>query len=107
MPGLTWIALLFFLLALGFGAFHAVREAIRLFRTFGSSTSRLSHAIEGVAASADEISRRLERLPDKGERLTADLERFSQSRAELGFLLSRFAEVRRTVKDLRAVALGK
>ena len=107
MPVLTWLALAFFLLAIAAGAFHAVREAIRLFRTIGSSSARLGHAVGDVADSADETGRRLEALPAGGERLTAELARLAESRARLSLLLKRFADVRRMVTGARAGVLGK
>lgn len=107
MPLLTWLALAFFLVAIGGAAFFAIREAIRLFRTFGSSGTRVGHALDEVSSTADEIARRLEALPAGGERLSAELARFSHSRSRLSLLLTRFADVRRLVTGARAGVLGK
>lgn len=107
MPLSTWLALAFFLVAVAAAAFYAVREAIRLFRTFGSAGARVGHAVDEVGTSADEIARRFEALPAGGERLTAELERFSHARSRLSLLLARFADVRRMVTGARAGVLGK
>lgn len=107
MPLLTWLALVFFLGAIAAAAFYAVREAIRLFRTLGSSSARVGHALDEVSTTADEIARRLEALPAGGERLTVELERLSHSRSRLSLLLTRFADVRRMVTGARAGVLGK
>jgi hypothetical protein len=107
MAVLTWIAVVFFLVATIGTALHAARRGWRTFKTFGAVAGSLADAIAAVAASADEAARRAEALPEAGERLSRELSALAVSRAQLGVLLGALARTRETVDGFRGLVLGK
>ena len=104
---LTLAAVAVFLVAVGWAAYGAVRHGLRAMRTFGSVGSGLGRELERLDSSIADTMLRLDALPTNEQRLQVALEQLRRSQAELSFVLHHLADVRRTVRDARAIVLGK
>jgi hypothetical protein len=110
MPGmalLTWISLLFLVLAVvGSIAVAAVR-ALRVWRTFRRFSSATSAAIGGVLETAAEAERHAVALTEGTERLSAALARLEQSRARLAVIQAAAGQARSSLRAFRGVVPRK
>ena len=110
MPGmalLTWISLLFLVLAVaGSIAFAAVR-ALRVWRTFNRFSSTASAAVDGVLATAAEAERHAGALTEGTERLSAALARLEQSRARLAVVQAAATQARSSLLAVRGLVPRK
>jgi hypothetical protein len=110
MPGmalLTWISLLFLVLAvIGSVAVAAVR-ALRVWRLFNRFSSATSAALDGVLATAAEAERHAVALTEGTERLSAALARLEQSRARLAVIETAAARARSSLLAFRGVVPRK
>jgi hypothetical protein len=104
---LTWVALVFFLFAVGVTAVHAGLRAFRAVRTFGSAVGAVGEKLEMVTRSADDAAKHTAGLSEGGERLARALASLAESRAQLSVLLKEIARVRRAVDGVRGVLYGK
>jgi len=104
---LTWVALVFFLFAVGVTAVRAGIYGWRAFKKVGAAAASAGDKLEMVLRSADDVAERAARLPEGSERLARALASLAVSRAELGLLLSAVARVRRTVDGVTGFVYGK
>ena len=110
MPGmalLTWISLLFLVVAVvGSIAFAAARGlyAWRAFRRFSRTTSA---AIGGVLETAAEAERHAVAFTEGTEKLSAAVVRLEQSRAELAVIQAAATQARSSLSSLRGAVPRK
>jgi hypothetical protein len=107
VPVITWIALVFFLVATAGNGIYAGLRAWRSFKTLGSVATSLAGGLDAVANSADEAIRRATGLSAGTERLSRELGSLAESRAELSVLLGALARVRSTLDGFTGVVYGK
>ena len=97
MALLTWISLLFLVLALVGSIAVAVSRALRAWRTFKRFSKTTSAAIEGVLDSAAEAEQHAVAFTEGTQKLTAALARLEESRAQLALIQAAAAEARSTL----------
>ena len=107
MLSLTWLAVVFFLVAVAASAALAVRRGIALFRAVGAGAGALGVGIARVLDAADETARAADALPARTEELAAELERLAESRRQLALLAGALSDVRRSTTGARTAVLGK
>jgi hypothetical protein len=94
MALLTWICLLFLVLALvGSGALAVVR-GLRTWQVFRRVTGALSGAVDDVMRRGEAAEEHALALAEKSERLSSAIAHLQRSLAELAILRSAFANAR-------------
>ncbi len=107
MALLTWISLLFLVVAtVGSIAFAATR-ALRAWRAFKRFSRTTRAAIGGVLETAAEAERHAVAFAEGTEKLTAALAHLEQSRAELAVIQAAAAEARSSLGALRGAVPRK
>jgi hypothetical protein len=107
MALLTWISLLFLVLAVvGSIAVAAVR-GLRVWRTFHRFSSTTSAALDGVLKAAAEAERHAVALTEGAERLSAALARLEQSRARLAIIQAASTRARSSLLAVRSLVPRK
>jgi uncharacterized membrane protein len=97
MALLTWISLLFLVLALVGSIALAASRALRAWRTFKRFSKTTSAAIEGVLETAAEAERHAVAVAEGTQKLSAALARLEESRAQLAAIQAAAAEARSTL----------
>ena len=107
MALLTWISLLFLVVA-GVGSVAvAATRALRAWRTFKRFSRTTSAAIGEVLETAAEAERHAVAFTEGTEKLTAALAHLEQSRAELAVIQAAASEARSSLGALRGVVPRK
>ena len=107
MALLTWISLLFLVVAVvGSIAVAAVR-ALRTWRSFQRFSRATSAAVAGVIETAAEAEKHAAAFTEGTEKLTAALARLEQSRAELAVIEAAANEARSSLSALRGAVPRK
>ena len=107
MTLLTWISLLFLVLAVVGSITVAVVRALRVWRLFNHFSRTTSAAIDGVLATAAEAERHALALTEGTERLSAALARLEQSRARLAVIGTAATRARSSLLAFRGVVPRK
>ncbi len=110
MPGmalLTWVSLLFLVVAVVGSIAFAATRGLRTWRTFRRFSRTTSSAIGGVLETAAEAERHAAAFTEGTEKLTAALARLEASRAELAVIQGAAAEARAPLSSLRGAVPRK
>jgi hypothetical protein len=107
MALLTWISLLFLVLAFVGPIAVAVSRALRAWRTFKRFSKTTSTAIEGVLETAAEAEQHAVAVTEGTQRLSAALARLEESRAQLAVIQAAAAEARSTLFAFRGAVPRK
>jgi hypothetical protein len=94
MALLTWISVVFLILAAAGSIAVAGSRGLRAWRTFRRFSSTTSSAIGDVLAAAAEAERRADAVTDATEKLSAALAQLNKSRAELAVIEAAAAEAK-------------
>jgi hypothetical protein len=103
MALLTWISLLFLVVAVVGSIAVAAARGLRAWRTFRRFSRTTSGAIGAVLETAAEAERHAVAFTEGTEKLSAALAHLEQSRAELAVIQAAAAEARSSLGVLRAV----
>ena len=110
MPGmalLTWVSLLFLVVAVVGSIAYAATRALRAWRTFKRFSRTTSSAIGGVLETAAEAERHAGAFTVSTEKLNAALARLEASRAELALIQAAAGEARAPLASLRGAVPRK
>ena len=107
MPLLTWISLLFLVVAIVGSIAVAASRALRTWRTFKRFSKTTSTAVAEVLETAAEAERHAAAFTEGTERLTAALTRLEQSRAQLAVIQAAAAEARASLFAFRGAVPRK
>jgi hypothetical protein len=107
MSLLTWVSLLFLLVAVVGSIAFAATRALHAWRTFRRFSKTTSAAIENVLETAAEAERHAVAFTEGTERLSAALAHLEQSRAELEVIQAAAAEARSSLTSLRGAVPRK
>jgi hypothetical protein len=107
MALLTWISLLFLVLALVGSIAFAAARALRAWRTFRRFSRTTSAAIGGVLETATEAERHAVAFTEGAEKLSAALARLEQSRAQLAVIQAAATQARSSLSSLRGAVPRK
>jgi uncharacterized membrane protein len=101
MALLTWISLLFLVLALVGSVAVAATRALRAWRTFKRFSKTTSAAIEGVLETAAEAEQHAVAFTEGTQKLSAALAHLEESRAQLAVIQAAATEARSTLFAFR------
>jgi hypothetical protein len=110
MPGmalLTWISLLFLVVAVVGSIAYAVSRALRAWRTFRRFSRTASTAIANVLETAAKAEGHAVAFTEGTEKLTAALAHLEQSRAELAVIQAAAAEAGSSFSAMRGAVPRK
>ena len=107
MALLTWISLLFLIVAVVGSIAVAATRGLRAWRTFRRFSRTTSTAISGVMATAAAAEQHAVAFTEGTEKLSAALAHLEQSRAELAGIQAAAAEVRSSLGSLRGAVPRK
>ena len=107
MALLTWISLLFLVLALVVSIAVAVSRALRAWRTFKRFSKTTSAAIEGVLETAAEAEQHAAAFTEGTRKLSAALAHLEESRAQLALIQAAATEARSTLFAFRGAVPRK
>jgi uncharacterized tellurite resistance protein B-like protein len=107
MALLTWISLLFLVVAVAGAVAVAASRALRAWRTFRRFSRTASAAIGSVLETAAEAERHAVSFSDGTARLSAALAHLEQSRAELAVIQAAATEARSTLFAFRGAVPRK
>jgi hypothetical protein len=97
MALLTWICLLFLVVAIVGSVAFAAARGLRTWRTFRGVSRAVSGAVEDVLQTAAAAEAHAVSLAEKTERLSVSITHLQESLAELAILRSAFANARSTL----------
>ncbi|MDX6475939.1 MAG: hypothetical protein QOH95_1450 [Gaiellaceae bacterium] len=104
---LTWISLLFLVLALAVSVTIAVRGGLRAWRAFRGLTGATTAALDDVVRTASEAEGHAVAFSDGSEQLSAAIARLQRSLAELGVLGSALSDARASLLSFRGAVPRK
>jgi cell shape-determining protein MreC len=107
MALLTWVSLLFLVVAIVGSIAVAVLRGLRAWRTFKRFTRTTTAAMERVLETAAEAERHAVAFTESTEKLNAALAHLEQSRAELAVIQSAAAEARTSLTSFRGAVPRK
>jgi uncharacterized membrane protein len=107
MALLTWISLLFLVLAVVGSIAVAATRALRAWRTFRRFSKTTSAAIAGVLETAAEAERHAVAFTEGTEKLSAALAHLERSRAELGVIQAAADQARSSLFAFRGAVPRK
>jgi hypothetical protein len=107
MALLTWISLVFLVVAVVGSIAFAASRGLHAWRTFKRFSRTTSAAIAGVLETAAEAEQHAVAFTEGGEKLSAALARLEQSRAELAVIQAAATEARSTLSSLRGAVPRK
>jgi hypothetical protein len=107
MALLTWISLLFLVVAVLGSIAYAATRALRAWRTVRRFSGSTSSALAGVLETAAEAERHAVAFTESTERLTTALARLDASRAEHAVIQAAAAEARSSLTSLRGAVPRK
>jgi uncharacterized tellurite resistance protein B-like protein len=110
MPGmalLTWVSLLFLVVAAGGSIAYAATRALRAWRIFKRFSRTTSSAIAGVLETAADAERHAVAFTEGTEKLSAALARLEESRAQLAVIQAAANETRSSLGSLRGAVPRK
>ncbi|MFL5962403.1 MAG: hypothetical protein ACJ757_05865 [Gaiellaceae bacterium] len=107
MALLTWISLLFLLVALLGSVAIAAYRGLRVWRSFRRLSKTISAAVRKVLETAAEAERHAVALSEGTERLSAALARLEESRAELAVIEAAAGEARSSLLSFRGTVPRK
>jgi hypothetical protein len=107
MPLLTWISLLFLVVAVVGSIAYAASRALQAWRTFRRFSKKTSTAIGGVLETAAEAERHAVAFTEGTQKLTAALAQLERSRAELAVIQAAANEARSSLSVLRGAVPRK
>ncbi|MDX6453550.1 MAG: hypothetical protein QOH16_3599 [Gaiellaceae bacterium] len=110
MPGmalLTWISLLFLVVAVVGSIAYAATRALGAWRTFRRFSRTTSAAIGGVLETAAEAEGHALAFTEGTEKLSAALARLEQSRARLAVIQAAASQARTSLSSLRGAVPRK
>jgi hypothetical protein len=107
MALLTWISLLFLVLAVVGSIAYAVSRALRTWRIFRRFSKTTSAAIADVLETAAEAEQHAVAFTEGTEKLSAALAHLEQSRAELAVIQAAAADARSSLSALRGAVPRK
>ena len=107
MALLTWISLLFLVVAIVGSMAVAASRGLRAWRTFKRFSHTTSAAIAGVLQTAAEAERHAVAFTEGTEKLSAALTRLEESRAELAVIQAAATEARSSLTSLRGAVPRK
>ena len=107
MALLTWISLLFLVIAVLGSIAIAATRALRAWRTFRRFSRTTSTAISGVLASAAEAEQHAVAFTEGTEKLSAALAHLERSRAKLAVIQAAVAEARSSLSAFRGAVPRK
>jgi len=107
MALLTWISVLFLVVAVVGSIAAAATRALRAWRAFRRFSRTTSTAIGGVLEAAAEVEQHAVAFTEGTDKLTAALARLEQSRAELSVIQAAAGEARSTLFAFRGAVPRK
>ncbi|HEX4679131.1 MAG TPA: hypothetical protein VH210_08030 [Gaiellaceae bacterium] len=107
MSLLTWVSLLFLVVAIVGSIVVAVSRGLRTWRTFRRFSMTTSAAIGDVLETAAEAERHAVAFTDGTEKLSAALARLEESRAELAVIQAAAAEAKASLLAFRGAVPRK
>jgi hypothetical protein len=107
MALLTWVSLLFLVVAVVGSVAFAASRALHAWRTFRRFSKTTSTAIAGVLQTAAEAERHAVAFTEGTEKLSAALARLEKSRAELAVIEAAAAEARASFTSARGAVPRK
>ena len=107
MSLLTWVSLLFLVVAVVGSIAYAAARGLRAWRTFRRFSRTTSSAISGVLETAAEAERHAAAFTERTEKLSAALVRLEESRADLAVIQAAAAEARSSLTSLRGAVPRK
>ncbi len=107
MALLTWISLLFLVLAVVGSIAVAASRGLRAWRTFRRFSKTTSAAIGGVLETAAEAEQHAVAFTEGTEKLSAALARLQESRAQLAVIQAAATEARSTLFAFRGAVPRK
>jgi hypothetical protein len=107
MALLTWVSLLFLVVAIAGSIAFAVSRGLRTWRTFRRFSTTASSAIAGVLETAAEAERHVVAFTEGTEKLSAALARLEGSRAELAVIQAAADEAQSSLFALRGAVPRK
>ena len=107
MALLTWISLLFLVLALVGSIAFAATRALHVWRTFRRFSRATSAAIGGVLETAAEAERHAVAFTEGTEKLSAALARLEESRARLAVIQAAATQARTSLLAFRGAVPRK
>jgi flagellar hook-basal body complex protein FliE len=107
MSLLTWVSLLFLVVALVGSIAYAASRGLRAWRTFRRFSKTTSAAIESVMERAAEAEEHAVAFTEGTDRLNEALVHLEQSRAELAVIQAAAGEARSSLTSLRGAVPRK
>jgi hypothetical protein len=107
MALLTWVSLVFLVVAAVGSIAYAASRALHAWRTFRRFSKTTSSAITGVLETAAEAERHAVAFTEGTEKLSAALARLEESRAKLAVIQAAAAEARSTLTSARGAVPRK
>jgi hypothetical protein len=107
MSLLTWLSLLFLVVAVVGSIAVAVSRGLRMWRTFRRFSKTTSAAIGDVLETAAEAERHAVAFTEGTEKLSAALTQLEESRAQLALIQAAAAEARASLTSLRGAVPRK
>ena len=107
MALLTWVSLLFLVVAAVGSITYATTRGLRAWRTFRRFSRTASSAIGGVLETATEAERHAAAFTESTEKLTSALTSLEKSRAELAVIQAAAGEARAPFTSLRGAVPRK